>query len=168
MKEAAHSMDESASAEYLETYVDKFHFRVRRGYLYTSEDLWVSLEGGLARVGLTDFLQQKSGDMAFVKPAATGKEVRKGDAIGEVETMKTTLEITSPLDGVVVEANDLLDERPELVNEDPYGEGWLVAMRPAGGEAIQGLLDAHAYFELMKEKLAEEERGRKSRGGGNG
>ena len=81
--------------------------------------------------------------------------------------MKTTLEITSPLDGVVVRANELLDDRPELVNEDPYGEGWLVEMKPAGDLAAQGLLDADAYFVLMKEKLVEEDRRRQSQGGGN-
>jgi len=161
-------MGESANVEYLETYQDKFHFLVKRGYLYTAEDLWVSLEDGLARVGMTDFLQQKSGDMAFVKLAATDKELRRRDRLGEVETMKATLEITSPLDGTVVQVNDLLDDQPELVNEDPYGEGWLVAMKPAGDLATQGLLDADAYFVLMKEKLVEEDRKRRSQGGTNG
>lgn len=161
-------MDESAKAEYLETYQDKFHFLVKRSFLYTPEDLWVNLDNGLARVGMTDFLQQKSGDMAFVKLEATGKELRRGDRLGEVETMKTTLEISSPLDGVVVKSNEALDDQPELVNEDPYGEGWLVAMKLAGDPASQGLLDADAYFVLMKEKLVEEDRRRQSQGGGNG
>ena len=160
-------MDDSTEMEYLATYVDKFHFRVKRSYLYTPEDLWVSLEGGLARVGMTDFLQQKSGDMAFVKLDATGKELRKGHAFGEVETMKTTLEISSPLDGAVVEANELLDDQPELVNEDPYGEGWLVVIKPTGDVKSEGLLDADAYFALMKEKLVEEDRKRQAQGGGD-
>jgi len=160
-------MDDSTEMEYLETYVDKFHFRVKRGYLYTPEDLWVSLEGNRVRVGMTDFLQQKSGDMAFVKLDAAGKELRKGDTLGEVETMKTTLEVAAPVDGVVVEANELLDDQPELVNEDPYGDGWLVAMKPGGDVTSEGLLDADAYFELMKEKLIEEDRKRQAQGGGD-
>ncbi len=156
-----------SGAEYLETFMDKFLFRVKRGYSYSADDLWIRVEGGQARIGMTDFLQRLSGDVAFVKFAALGERLRKGQSLADIETMKATVDIPAPLDGVLAESNEALDDRPELLNEDPYGEGWLVTMKPAGDPASLGLLDADAYFALMKQKLAEADAKRQAQGGGN-
>jgi len=152
-------------SEYLEAYLDKFVFRVRRGYLYTAEDHWLAPVDGRVRVGVTDFLQRLSGDVAFVKLARTGCGLEKGDDLAEVETIKTTLVVAAPVAGTLVEANEALTDQPELLNEDPYGEGWLALLEPVEKLSTQELLDAEAYFSLMKGKLAEEERKRQAQGG---
>ncbi len=154
-------MERRETRDFLETQLDKFVFRVRRGYLYTQGDLWVSLEGGLARVGVTDLLQRLSGDVAFVKFAEVGVSLAQGDRLAEIETVKTTQVLPAPLPGKLLQVNEELTDRPELVNEDPYGEGWLALVEPTGDAGQAGLLDAEAYFALMQQKLAEEDRKRR-------
>ncbi|MCL5256713.1 MAG: glycine cleavage system protein H [Chloroflexi bacterium] len=160
--------DITSSSDYLETQLDKFVFRVKRGYLYSPDDVWVTLENGQARLGITDFRQRVSGDVAFAKFPRTGKNLEKGANLCQIETIKTTIALPAPFDGALAAVNEKLNKTPELINEDPYGEGWLALMEPAGDQAVQGLLDADAYFVLMKEKLAEEDRKRQLQGGENG
>ncbi len=156
------------NSDYLETRQDKFIFRVKKGYLYTPEDLWLCQEGTRVRLGISDLLQRLSGDMAFVKLPTVGRPLRKGEALADLETMKTTLQLDVPFEGVPVAVNDALNDQPEWINEDPYGEGWLVLMEPTGSLSRQGLLDAQEYLKLVEPKLAEEERKRQEGGGGNG
>jgi glycine cleavage system H protein len=137
------------------TTVDKFTFRVRRDLSYSGQEVWVKREDGRLRLGLTDFLQQRSGDAAFVEPAEVGRTLTRGETFVRVETIKTIVELPSPVAGWVAAANEVLAEHPELVNEDPYGKGWLVILEDASVEAA-GLLDADSYFALLKTKLAEE------------
>ncbi len=148
------------AADYLETQFDKFVFRVRRGDLYTTQDLWLRREDGSVRVGLTDLAQRLSGDVAFCKFPRIGTSLARGGQLAEVETIKTTIVVASPIDGQLLAVNDALTDQPELINEDPYGEGWLALIEPGGDLAQLGLLDAEAYFALMQEKLAEEDRKR--------
>jgi glycine cleavage system H protein len=144
--------------EFLETTVDKFTFRVPTDRLYTDEGLWVLEHGaGAVRIGLSDFLQQSSGDVAFaeVKPAGTPLSV--GDEIATVETVKTVLEIASPVAGVVVETNPAMASAPEVINRDPYERGWLAVIKAEDKESVRGrLLSPQSYFLRMK-SYAEQE-----------
>jgi len=145
-------------AEFLQTTFDKFIFKVKTDYLYTDDDYWVDIQGSVATVGVTDYLQKSSGDVAFVEPAAVGKEVKKGDEVGEIETIKVTLNLISPVTGKVSEINQALEASPELVNSDPYGGGWICRIELADPQAAkEGLLQAEAYMELMKGRLKAED-----------
>lgn len=117
---------------------------------YTSEHEWVRDTGsGRVRVGITHYAQDALGDVVFVSLPAVGSAVTAGEACGEVESTKSVSEIYAPVSGSVVARNDTLEGRPELVNSDPYGEGWLVEIDAgAEGDATAGLLDAAAYGEL--------------------
>jgi len=146
-------------AEFLETTFDKFIFKVKTGYLYTDDDYWVDIRGTVATVGVTDYLQKSNGDVAFVEPAAVGKSVKKGEELGEIETIKVTLNLISPVSGRVSEVNQELEAHPELINNDPYGAGWICRIELADpqGEKV-GFLEAEAYMELMKGKIEREAR----------
>jgi glycine cleavage system H protein len=141
-------------AEFLETTFDKFIFTVKVGYLYTADDYWVDIHGTLATVGVTDYLQKSNGDVAFVEPAAVGKSVKKGEELGEIETIKVTLNLISPVTGRVSEVNQGLEAHPELINSDPYGAGWICRIELTDPEgAKDGFLKAEAYMELMNVKI---------------
>jgi glycine cleavage system H protein len=144
-------------AEFLETTFDKFIFTVKVGYLYTDDDYWLDIVGSVATVGVTDFLQKSNGDVAFVEPVAPGKEVKKGDELGEIETIKVTLNLISPVTGKVIEVNQQLEAHPELINNDPYVEGWICRIELADpeGEKLR-LIQAESYMELMKGKIERE------------
>lgn len=138
----------------LELSIDKFVFRVRKGHLYSAAGLWVRKHGDCYRVGMGDYLQQKSGDVAFIELPKVGTLVEPGDVIATVETMKTSLDVSSPLAGVVARVNAEIVDSPERVNEDPYGAGWLVEIESAA--PVEGLLDAQAYFQVMSEEASRE------------
>jgi glycine cleavage system H protein len=141
-------------AEFLETTFDKFIFTVKVGYLYTDDDYWLDIKGTVATVGVTDYLQKSNGDVAFVEPVAPGKDVKKGDELGEIETIKVTLNLISPVSGRIIEVNQALEAHPELINSDPYGAGWISRIELADPEGAKtGLLQAEAYMELMKGRL---------------
>ena len=143
--------------EYLKVTVDKFVFAVKTGYLYDEQGVWVALEDGLARVGVTDYLQQKSGDVAFVNVPEPETEVARGQELGSIETIKADVAINSPIAGVIQERNEELDVKPELVNEDPYGEGWLVLTHMSDFENDRkSLLTAEEYLPVMKSQAEEE------------
>jgi glycine cleavage system H protein len=113
---------------------------------YTAEHEWAKREDdGTLRVGITDFAQEALGDIVFVSLPAVGTTVAAGGVLGEVESTKSVSEIYAPLAGEVVASNAALDGRPELVNSDAYGEGWLVVIRPADSADDSVLLDAAAY-----------------------
>ena len=148
--------------EYLETTIDKFTFRVAADRLYAGDGLWafwVQPEDQThVRVGLSDFLQQRSGDVAFISVKPAGTVVAAGGELADMETVKTTISLTSPVGGTVVEANPALDLNPEVVNQDPYGKGWLAVLKVANWESERAkLLDPQAYFSLMRQQ-AEQER----------
>ena len=121
---------------YLQATVGKFVFVVKKGYLYDEQGVWLTVKDGLARVGVTDFLQQKSGDVAFVNMPETGTELIRGQELGSIETIKADVRINSPISGVIHERNEELDITPELVNQDPYGDGWLVVIETRTAKAI--------------------------------
>jgi glycine cleavage system H protein len=144
-------------SEFMEATVDKFTFKVATDRLYTDDHLWLKMADGLVSIGLTDYLQQSSGDVAFAEPKEEGTELTTGDIMGSVETMKTTLDIPSPVEGVIKIVNPRLEDEPELVNQDPYGEGWLVQLAVSDWEAAKkDLLVPSTYYERMKAEAEEE------------
>jgi glycine cleavage system H protein len=144
-------------SEYLSTTFDKFELRVREGYSYTEDGLWISVEEGRVRVGVSDYVQRTGGDVAFVELLKPGSTVERQREFGTLETAKTTVSLLSPMSGTVEEANGRLVEKPELVNSDPYGEGWLVTLAPRKLEnELKTLMSADGYFELMLKKLETE------------
>lgn len=143
-------------AEFLEATYDKFVFKAKTGYLYSREDFWADVQGNKATVGVSDFLQKSKGDVAILETVEPGTEAHQGQAIGKIETIKATFDIVSPVSGKVVEVNSGLGNSAYLINEDPYGAGWLYKIELTSPQQDQKeLLDANAYFELMKEKVAQ-------------
>ncbi len=140
---------------FLEVSMDKFTFRVKEGLLYAASGVWVALDdgSGRARIGLTDFRQQSSGDVAFVDLPAPGTNMTAGDELARIETIKVDLEVPAPFAGQVTGINAGLGDRPELINLDPYGEGWLLDLQPARWP-VEGLLDAQAYLAVMETQTA--------------
>ena len=115
---------------------------------YTSEHEWVRSPGdtdGSVRVGITDYAQDALGDIVYVSLPEVGTDVEEGSAIGELESTKSVSDVYAPLAGSVVARNDALDQTPELVNSDPYGEGWLFEVVPADASAVEALMDSAAY-----------------------
>jgi len=144
-------------ADYLQTQVDKFVFKVKRGCYYTEEGIWVQVEKGAGRVGVSDFLQQKSGDVAFVNLPELGATLKQGQEMGSIETIKADVTIGSPISGVVLETNGELEVKPELINEDPYGEGWLILVRMSDFESERkNLMTSEEYLAVMKSQAEEE------------
>ena len=115
---------------------------------YTKDHEWVRAEGDdgeTLRVGVTDYAQDALGDIVFVTLPEAGSHVTEGEACGEIESTKSVSDVYAPVTGTVTERNEALDASPELVNSDPYGEGWMLAIRPDVASAVDGLLDAAAY-----------------------
>lgn len=147
-------------SDYLETTVDKFIFRVAKDCYYNSEGVWAKGEGKLIRIGISDYLQQRSGDVAFAQASPVGTWLAAGDEAAVIETIKVNISLSSPVDGQVVEVNPALELSPEVINQDPYGEGWLALIEVADWPAQAArLMDAEAYFGRMKAE-AEAEVGR--------
>jgi glycine cleavage system H protein len=117
---------------------------------YTSEHEWIRPGEGPLRVGITDYAQDALGDVVFVTLPEPGTVVQVGQSLGEVESTKTVSEIYAPVSGTVTARNDALGDSPDLINADPYGQGWLVEIEPVGGEDLADLLDATAYEELIE------------------
>ncbi len=144
----------------LELRVDKFTFSVATDRRYTKDGLWVRPEAeNRARVGLADYVQQHNGDIAFASVKPAGTRLAAGDAFAEIETIKTLLALASPVSGTVVEANPALDPTPELINQDPYGKGWLAVIETSNWEADRAaLLEPDAYLSVMQAQVQAEQK----------
>lgn len=120
---------------------------------YTKEHEWVRIEGDEAYVGVTDFAQSELGELVYVEVETVGEEIAKDEIFGTVEAVKTTSDLFMPISGTVVEFNKQLDEsdgdNPALINEDPYGEGWIVKIKITNKEELADLMDAAAYTETI-------------------
>ena len=115
---------------------------------YTSEHEWVRSPGeteGSVRVGITDYAQDALGDIVYVSLPEVGADIESGSAVGELESTKSVSDVYAPLTGSVTARNEALDGNPELVNSDPYGEGWLFEIAPSDDTALDGLMDAATY-----------------------
>ncbi len=117
---------------------------------YTKDHEWVRLEDGKARVGITDHAQKSLGDIVYVELPPLGKTVKKGERVATVESVKAVGEVFAPLSGKVVAVNEAAAKSPDLVNRDPYGEGWLFVLEIADRAEIENLLTPEAYADLVK------------------
>ena len=121
---------------------------------YSKDHEWALLEGGRVRVGITDYAQDALGDVVFVELPAVGAAVRATETLGSVESTKSVSEIYAPVDGTVVEVNLELNDSPNRLNDDPYGQGWICVIEPSGAAALEGLLSAAEYHALTQEEEA--------------
>jgi glycine cleavage system H protein len=143
--------------DYLKTTIDKFTFKVAIDRWYSPEGLWAKEEGGLIRLGLSDYLQQRSGDIAFVDIKPSGTVLAMEDELANIETIKINASLSSPLAGKVARVNPEMQTATEKINQDPYGEGWLCEIEASDWETDRtALLDAPAYFTLMKQEAEKE------------
>ena len=117
---------------------------------YTPEHEWLRTSGDTVRVGITHYAQEALGDIVFVSLPAVGAEVQAGQPFGEVESTKSVSDVYAPVAGTVTARNETLDSQPELINADPYGDGWIVEIQVAGGELPSSLLSAEQYRELVE------------------
>ena len=117
---------------------------------YTKDHEWIRLEGNVATVGITDYAQDALGDVVYVAPAEVGNAVEAGANVAEVESTKSVSEIYSPLGGRVIARNELLDDQPELVNQQPYGDGWMFRVDVSDLDVIQTLMDAAQYRAMVE------------------
>ena len=120
------------------------------GYLYSREHEWVKVEGDICVLGITEFAQRELGEVVFVELPETGQVFHSADELGTIESVKAVAEIFSPVAGEVVEINEAVVEDPELLNEDPHGEGWLVRIRFSSASDLKALMNAEAYEEFVK------------------
>ncbi|HJD52811.1 MAG TPA: glycine cleavage system protein GcvH [Candidatus Avibacteroides avistercoris] len=118
---------------------------------YTSEHEWIRLEGDIAYVGITDYAQQQLGDIVFVDVSTEGETLARNDVFGTIEVVKTVSDLFLPVGGEVLAQNEALADDPSLVNTDPYGEGWIIKLKPADLSEMDQLLDAAAYKALINE-----------------
>jgi len=118
---------------------------------YTKDHEWVKVEGSLARIGITDHAQTELTEIVFVELPSAGKEVKTGEVLGNVESVKTVSEVFSPVTGVVSESNDKLTDSPELLNKDPYGQGWVAVVEMSDPSELSALMSADNYKKLLGE-----------------
>ena len=143
----------------LKVTIDKFTFLIPRALAYSETGVWVKHEGSRARLGLSDFAQQHSGDVAFAKVKPVGTDLESGEEFADIETVKVNVSFPSPVKGTVVEINPSLEGAAELINQDPYGKGWLALVELADwGSDHSHLLDADAYSGLVKDQAEAEMR----------
>ncbi len=118
---------------------------------YTKDHEWISVDGDTATVGITDYAQSELGDIVFVDVDTLDEELDKEEVFGSVEAVKTVSDLFLPVSGEVVEFNEALEDQPELVNQDPYGEGWIIKVKLSNPDELNDLLDAKAYQALLGE-----------------
>jgi glycine cleavage system H protein len=136
---------------FLVTTVDKFTFKVAADRYYTTDGVWAQADGNRVRVGLSDYLQQRNGDIAFADLLPQGTILDVGDEFASLETIKVNLSLASPVSGKIIEINSEMATAPEVINQDPYSAGWLAVIEASDWEADRaGLLDPPAYFAQMK------------------
>jgi glycine cleavage system H protein len=155
--------------EFLEVTVDKFTFKVATDRFYTREGVWAQpspltpLPEGAGnqqvRIGLSDFLQQRSGDIAFAEVKPVGTALSIGEEVASIETIKVNVALSVPVTGTVIEINPAMDTTPEAINQDPYNAGWLAVIAASDWKTDRAqLLDPPAYFAVMKAEAEEEAR----------
>ena len=118
--------------------------------LFTKEHEWVRMEGDIAAVGITEYAQHELGDVVYVELPAMGKELKKGDPAANIESVKAVSDVFAPLSGKIIAVNTKLGNNPELVNQEPYGEGWLLKMNLEQKDELKELLDKKKYEEYLQ------------------
>jgi glycine cleavage system H protein len=144
-------------SDFLELTIDKFTFRVASDRYYSAEGVWAKQEGSYVRIGLSDFLQQRSGDIAFAEIKPVGTELAFGDEVAVIETIKVNISLGSPVSGKVTEVNPDMEVTPEMINQDPYGKGWMAILEAGDWEMDRSqLMNAQAYFAKIKDEGEDE------------
>jgi glycine cleavage system H protein len=144
-------------SEQLEYTLDKFTFKVAADCLYTPEGVWAKADGSRVTVGVSDFFQQRNGDVAFAEVADVATAVAANEEFASIETIKVDIPLACPVSGTVTAVNDRLELEAEVINQDPYGNGWLVVIEADNWPADQAnLLTPEAYLEHMKVQVQEE------------
>lgn len=118
---------------------------IPKDLLYTEDHEWIKVNGTEATIGVTDFAQKELGDIVFVEVETIGETIEKGEAFGTIEAVKTVSDLFMPVSGKVIELNELLESEPEIINKDPYGNGWIIKMKMSDTKELNSLLDADAY-----------------------
>lgn len=136
----------------VEVEVKGLKFKVDDALKYTDTDEWVRVEGEIARVGVTDYAQKELKDVIGVELPEKGARVGKGESAATIESIKATADVYSPVSGEIVEINERLIEEPELINKDPYGDGWIFAVKIEDPSELEALLDYKAYIESVKRR----------------
>lgn len=116
---------------------------------YTKEHEWISVDGDVATIGITSFAQGELGDIIFIDIETVGKALQADQVFGTVEAVKTVSDLFLPVDGTILEKNPLLESQPELVNQDPYGDGWMIKMKVSDASQLNNLMDVQAYKALI-------------------
>lgn len=121
-----------------------------KNFKFTEEHEWVNVDGDVAAVGVTDYAQKELGDVVYVELPAVGETIEKGDACSNIESVKAVSDIYSPLSGEVVEVNETLEDAPETINKDPYGDGWIFKLKMDDAGQLDALMDHAKYEEYLK------------------
>ncbi|MBC7387590.1 MAG: glycine cleavage system protein GcvH [Opitutaceae bacterium] len=119
------------------------------GLKYTKEHEWIKVEGGIATIGVTDFAQKELGDIVYMDVNSLGKTLAQDEIFGTVEAVKTVSDLFTPASGEVIEFNDKLNSTPELVNNDPYGDGWIIKIKLSNASEIESLMSVETYKTLI-------------------
>ena len=122
---------------------------VKENLSYTNDHEWIKIEGNIASVGITDFAQSELGDIVFIEVETIGEILNKNEVFGTVEAVKTVSDLFIPVSGKVLEFNNALEDNPELVNDSPYGDGWIVKIEITNTDEISDLLNSEAYKSLI-------------------
>ena len=131
-------------------------YKVLEGLYYSKDWMWIKIEDGKARVGITDYAQKQMREIVFAELPKVGDEVKKDEAFGTLESIKSVSDLISPLTGKVVEVNEKATESPEVINEDPYGEGWLIVIEPSNlEEELKTLMNFDQAVEWYREVAKE-------------
>jgi glycine cleavage system H protein len=125
---------------------------IPEGYKYTESDEWVKLEGGEALVGISDYAQDQLSDLVFVELPAVGETFGKGEVFGVVESVKAAADVMTPISGEIVAVNEDLEDTPEVINEDAYGKGWIIRIKPSDTSEMDDLMDTEAYEAYCEER----------------
>lgn len=146
--------------EFLKADIDKFTFRVDQSCLYSPDGVWARMEDGRrVRLGLSDYVQQRNGDIAFIDIKPVGTALARDDEFAAIETIKANIMLASPFSGTIVAVNPALGMKPELINQDPFGDAWVCEVEADNFDTDrQRMLDAEAYFAKMKREAEEEVR----------
>lgn len=131
-------------------------YEVLEGLYYSKEWMWIKIENGKARIGITDYAQKQMREIVFAELPSSGTQVKRGEPFGTLESVKAVSDLISPLTGRVIEVNDRAGSNPEIINEDPYGEGWLIIIEPARlDEEIKTLMSFEQAVEWYREAVRE-------------
>lgn len=120
------------------------------GFQYAEDHEWAQQKGDTVRIGISDYAQDQLGDIVFVEMPEVGDDFAKGDEIGSLESVKAVSELYIPVGGEVTAVNEKLEDAPELINSDPFGDGWIIEVKPSDPAELDALMDSAAYLEMLK------------------